>query len=145
MSDDPYRPPTHECSHATESFASGNVNRPLSISILAWFLILNGIRHAMIIWNYDGEPVMPLDARILSLVIDGGYLLSGWGLLGMRKWAVLLYFAAHSITIAKVLLYCSDIAVLVHYLASIRLLWLVIVPIGMLTFAVPRWRRMNWM
>ena len=144
MNDNPYTAPITQFRRPSGSPISAIAVRPLTISILAWFLILNAVRHAIVLWMYDGDPTIPLDALILSLTIDGCYLLSGWGLLGMRKWAILLYFAAHSITIWRLVLACPDFASLEQQLASIRILWFAVIPIGMLAFAVPRWPRLKW-
>ena len=144
MNDNPYAASIQRSPGPSGPSIPSIVVRPLTISVLAWLPILNTVRHAIVLWIYDGVPSIPLDALILSLTIDGCYLLSGWGLLGMRKWAILLYFAAHSITLWKLVLVCPDTASLVQQLASIRILWYVVIPIGFLAFAVPRWSRMIW-
>lgn len=114
----------------------------MSISILAWFLILNAVRHAGVLSVYQGP--IPPDARLWSLVIDGCYMFCGVGLLRMRKWSIPLYFFAHSLTISRLLQAYPDMESLVRHLASVRLLWYVIAPMAMLAFALPRWRRMTW-
>jgi len=118
------------------------VERPLSISILAWFLILNAVRHAGVLSVYQGP--IPPDARLWSFVIDGCYMFCGVGLLRMRKWSIPLYFFAHLLTTSRLLQAFPDVESLVDHLASVRLLWFVIAPLAMLAFAVPRWRRMTW-
>lgn len=141
MNDNPYAATVQK---SQQPFGTAIPVRPWSISVLAWLLILNTIRHAIVLWTRDGVQEIPLDALVLSLIIDFCYLLAGWGLLRMRKWAIPLYFAAHSITITKLIMVCPDLDSLFQQLASIRILWYLIIPIGFLAFAVPRWSRMSW-
>jgi hypothetical protein len=75
-------------------------------------------------------------------MIDACYMFAAFGLLSMRRWGVVLYFVAHSITFVR--LFFSIFAASSFFaVGSVRLVWFVGFPIAMLVIILPRWRQLR--
>ena len=115
--------------------------RPWGVTLIAWFSILNSIRHAGVTLQAEW---IDTDVKVEALVTDGFSLLIGIGLLGMRKWAVVLYFALYAVNMLRIVPRV-DADSLLKLLQSAAVLPLAIVPVATLVFVVPHWLRMKWL
>ena len=123
-------------SHAT------TMRRPVSITLLGWILILGGAMFLLMIPLTWSE--VSLQRNLWNTFSKVGSLACGVGLLGMRRWAVVFYFALFSLSTVLLYAWPPNRWVLEQYSQPSNITIMVIVPAVVAAITLPRWNTMRW-
>ena len=131
-----------EIAHDTVTSETPSKSRPLSITLLAWFLIIGGVGFLLtkpLTWSE-----FTLERNLWSTFSKCGYLACGIGLLGMRRWAVVLYFGLFALNRVLIYTWPPNEAVLEYYSQPWPIALMMIVPAVVAAIILPRWNSMRW-
>ena len=128
--------------HSESASKRQSTLRPVSITVLAWFLIVAGALFLVmkpLTWSE-----FTLERNLWNIFTKGAGLACGIGLLGMRRWAVVLYFGLFVTNCVLIYTWPPNQMSLELYSrpGSIALLFIVPAIIGAIT--LPRWNIMRW-
>ncbi|WP_146462318.1 hypothetical protein [Rubripirellula tenax] len=119
-----------------------SVSRPVSITILAWFLIIGGTLFLLmkpLTWSE-----FTLERNLWNTFSKGASLVCGIGLLAMRRWAVVLYFGLFALNCVLIYTWPPNETVLEHYSRPGPIAMMMIVPVIIAAITFPRWNAMRW-
>lgn len=117
-------------------------SRPISITVLAWFLIVGGALFLLMkpfTWSE-----FTLERNLWNIFSKGASLFCGLGLLGMRRWAVVLYFGLFALNAVLIYTWPLNEMVLEQYSRPGPIALLMIVPAVVAAITLPRWNAMRW-
>ncbi|WP_146462320.1 hypothetical protein [Rubripirellula tenax] len=117
-------------------------SRPVSITVLAWFLIVGGALFLLmkpITWSE-----FTLERNLWNTFSKAASLVCGIGLLGMRRWAVVLYFGLFALNCVLIYTWPPNEMVLVQYSRPGPIAVMMIVPAIVAAITLPRWKAMRW-
>lgn len=121
---------------------SASTSRPVSITVLAWFLIIGGALFVLmkpLTWSE-----FTLERNLWNTFSKTASLVCGFGLLGMRRWAVVLYFGLFVVNCVLIYTWPPNEIVLEHYSRPGPVAIMMIVPAIIAAITLPRWNAMRW-
>ncbi len=116
--------------------------RPTSITILAWLLIVGSA--LFLLMKPFSWSEFTLERNLWNTFSMAASLASGIGLLGMRRWAVVLYFGLFAVNSILIFTWPPSELALEYYSRPGPIAMTMIVPsiVGLIT--LPRWKTMRW-
>ena len=117
-------------------------SRPVSISVLAWLLIVGGVLFLLmkpLTWSE-----FTLERNLWNTFSKSASLACGIGLLGMRRWAVVLYFGLFALNSVLIYAWPPNELVLQQYSRPVPIIMMMIVPAIVAAITLPRWNSMRW-
>lgn len=117
-------------------------SRPTSITILAWFLIIGAAMFLLMMPLTWSE--FRLERNLWNTFSKGASLICGIGLLGMRRWAVVLYFGLFSLNCVLIYAWPPNEFVLEQYSRPGPIALMANVPAVVAAITLPRWNTMRW-
>ena len=116
--------------------------RPISITLLAWFLIVGGALFLLMKpFNWSDFTV---ERNLWNTFTKGASLICGLGLLGMRRWAVVLYFGLFAVNSVLIYTWPPNEMVREQYSRPGTVAIMMIVPVIVAAITLPRWNAMRW-
>ncbi|WP_047816157.1 hypothetical protein [Rhodopirellula islandica] len=116
--------------------------RPVSITVLAWFLIIGGVLFLLmkpLTWSE-----FAFERNLWNTFSKGASLVCGIGLLGMRRWAVVLYFGLFTLNCVLIYTWPPNKLVLEQYSRPGPVVLMMIIPAIVAAITLPRWNEMRW-
>ena len=116
--------------------------RPISITVLAWFLIVGGVLFLLMkpfTWSE-----FTLERNLWNVFSKAASVACGDGLLGMRRWAVALYFGLFFLNCVLIYTWPTNELVLQHYSRPGPIAIMMIIPVIVALITLPRWNSMRW-
>ena len=127
--------------HDTAASDKPAQSRPISITVLAWLLIIGGALFLLMkpfTWSD-----FTLERNLWNTFSKGASLLCGLGLLGMRRWAVVLYFGLFALNTVLIYTWPPNEMVLEQYSRPGPIALMMIVPVVVAAITLPRWNAMR--
>lgn len=117
-------------------------SRPISITVLAWFLIIGGALFLLMkpfTWSE-----FTLERNLWNTFSKAGSLVCGIGLLGMRRWAVVIYFGLFALNCVLIYTWPPNEMVLERYSRPGPIAVMMIAPAIVAIITLPRWKSLRW-
>ena len=112
------------------------------ITVMAWILIVGGVLFLMtkpLTWSQ-----LSLERNLWNVFSKTLSVVCGVGLLKMRKWAVVLYFAAFALNTALLFLWPPNAEVLERYSKPPAIAMMLVIPVIIALITLPKWNLMTW-
>lgn len=116
-------------------------SRPISITVLAWFLIVGGVLFLLMkpfTWSE-----LTIERNLWNTFSKATSVACGVGLLGMRRWAVALYFGLFFVNCVLIYTWPANEQVLEHYSRPGFIAIMLVVPAIVALITLPRWKSMQ--
>ncbi len=117
-------------------------SRPISITVFAWLLITGAALFLLmkpLTWSE-----FTLERNVWNILSKAGSLACGIGLLGMRRWAVVLYFTLYALNTVLLYTWPPNEASLELYSQPGSIAIMMIVAAIAAVITLPRWSVMRW-
>lgn len=128
--------------HDNVASERASTSRPVSITVLAWFLIVGGALFLLmkpLTWSE-----FTLERNLWNTFSKGASLVCGIGLLGMRRWAVVLYFGLFALNCVLIYTWSPNEMVLEQYSRPGPIAMMLVIPAIVAGITLPRWNAMRW-
>lgn len=115
--------------------------RPVSVTIIAWFLIIGAALFLLmkpLTWSE-----FTLERNLWNTFSKGASLVCGIGLLGMRRWAVVLYFGLFALNCVLIYTWPPNETVLEQYSRPGPIALMMVIPAIVAVITLPRWDAMR--
>ena len=136
------RYPLSQMEHSDTASERPSTLRPVSITVLAWLLIFAGALFLLmkpLTWSE-----FTLERNLWNTISKGAALACGIGLLGMRRWAVVLYFGLFAINCVLIYTWPPNEMAIELYSRPSSIAILLVVPAIIGAITLPHWNNMRW-
>ena len=116
--------------------------RPRTITVIAWILIAGGLVFlAMKPFTWQE---FSLERNIWNCAVKFTAVVCGIGLLGMRRWAVVVYLGLFALSVVLIYAWPQNEAVIEQYSNPSTVALMFVVPAVFSAIILPHWDKMRW-
>ena len=116
--------------------------RPRRITGIAWILIGSGL--VILAMKPFTWPEFSLERNILNCAVKFTAVVCGIGLLGMRRWAVVVYLGMFALSVVLIYAWPQSEAVTEQYSKPSTIALMFVVPAVFSAIIFPHWDKMRW-